>query len=247
MTAQAAYPSLLDDRHRPRPLAGLTAWVQSGLQTLLFRNNTAVATPLFAPMARPSETAASATVSDGTSKRFQTIIVPHLDSAYNFARFLCRDPDAASDIVQEAFLRAFRSFEGYHGGDPRAWMFAIIRNCYRAWHVEGRRRAHFEMPLGDGGEGGDTEQPGFQVASEADTPEMATIQQSEAARVRRVIAGLAEPLREVLVLRELEDLSYKQISGIIDAPIGTVMSRLARARAEFGQAWRALEQSGAGR
>jgi RNA polymerase sigma factor (sigma-70 family) len=154
-------------------------------------------------------------------------------------------PQAISS--QDAFLRAYRGFENFRGGDARAWVFAIIRNCHRARQAEGRRRAHFEVPMAAHEDSPDTDQPAYQVASDAPTPEAATIQQSEAARVRKVIAGLSEPMREILVLRELEDLSYRQISAIIDAPIGTVMSRLARARAEFGEAWRTLEAGGAAR
>jgi RNA polymerase sigma-70 factor (ECF subfamily) len=196
-------------------------------------------------MVRPAEASAPA-VSRETLQRFQSTIVPHLDSAYNFARYLSRDPDAASDIVQDAFLRAYRSFEGFRGGDARAWMFAIIRNCHRAWHNEGRQKARYEVSMSADSDDG-AEHPVNRIAAETDTPEASTMRQSESARVRRVIAGLSEPMREVLVLRELEDFSYKQISEVLDIPVGTVMSRLARARAEFGEAWRALEAGEASR
>lgn len=199
-----------------------------------------------APMVRPIEAQAAPGISPETLARFQGTIVPHLDSAYNFARFLCRDPEAAGDIVQDAFLRAYRSFEGYRGGDARAWLFTIVRNCHRAWQIAGRRKSHFEVSM-TAADDADTDHPAYQVASESDTPEATTIQRSESARVRKVIASLSQPMREILVLRELEDLSYRQISEIIDAPIGTVMSRLARARAEFGEAWRAADTGGAAR
>lgn len=170
------------------------------------------------------------------TQRFHDLIVPHLDAAYNFARFLSRDADASQDIVQEAFLRAYRSFHTYQGGDPRAWLFAIVRNCCHVWRQTDSRKARFEQHISDGnGEDGAGE---YDIASEDDTPEMASIRRSEQARVRAVISALPEAMREILVLRELEDLSYKQIAEIIDAPIGTVMSRLARARREFGEAWR---------
>jgi RNA polymerase sigma-70 factor (ECF subfamily) len=196
-------------------------------------------------MVRPAE-AVSATTSRETLQRFQSTIVPHLDSAYNFARYLSRDPDAASDIVQDAFLRAYRSFEDFRGGDTRAWVFAIVRNCHNAWQNEGRRKARYEVSLTVDSDD-DAEHPVNRVASEIDTPEASTMRRSEAARVRGVIAGLPEAMREVLVLRELEDFSYKAISEVLDIPVGTVMSRLARARAEFGEAWRALEAGGAPR
>jgi RNA polymerase sigma-70 factor (ECF subfamily) len=177
--------------------------------------------------------------------RFQEMIVPHLDAAYNFARFLSRDADASQDIVQDAFLRAYRNFETYRGGDPRAWLFAIVRNCCHGWRQQDRRRTRFERHLSDDS-GGDPDETGeHEIASEEDSPETATIRRSEQQRVRAVISGLPEAMREILVLRELEDLSYRQIAEIIDAPIGTVMSRLARARREFGEAWDACNDSGA--
>ena len=166
--------------------------------------------------------------------RFQNVILPHLDAAYNFSRFLCRDADGAQDIVQEAFLRAYRNFESYRGGDPRAWLFAIVRNCCHAWHQQNRRKARYEQQLhdDDNDDGGD-----HQIASEDDTPETALLRRSEQHGVRTVIESLPQAMREILVLRELEDLSYREIAEIIDVPIGTVMSRLARARREFGEAW----------
>ncbi|MBB3595339.1 RNA polymerase sigma-70 factor (ECF subfamily) [Rhizobium sp. BK529] len=175
--------------------------------------------------------------------RFQHVIVPHLDAAFNFARFLSRDSDAAQDIVQEAFLRAYRNFEAYRGGDPRAWLFAIVRNCCHVWRQQDRRKAHFERHLDDSGSSDPDEDEGFQIASEEDSPETALIRLSEQQRVRATISRLPETMREILVLRELEDLSYRQIAEIIDAPIGTVMSRLARARREFGEAWEAGNRS----
>jgi RNA polymerase sigma factor (sigma-70 family) len=174
--------------------------------------------------------------------RFQETVLPHLDAAYNFARFLSRDPDASQDIVQDSFLRAYRSFWQYRGGDPRFWVFAIVRNSYRSWAQGERRKARVELPFpsdtdnGDGAEGS----AAYGLACDQDTPEMALIRKSEAQHVREVIGMLPEAMREILVLREFEDFSYRQIAEIIEVPIGTVMSRLARARHEFGVAWKAL-------
>ncbi|NKJ03408.1 sigma-70 family RNA polymerase sigma factor [Rhizobium sp. SG741] len=184
--------------------------------------------------------------SDETMRRFQRTIVPHLDAAYNFARFLSRDADAAQDIVQEAFLRAYRGFGGFRNGDARAWTFTIVRNCYHAWLQEGRRKTRYEQPMTDGNDSPE-DPPSSEPASEEDTPEAALIRKAETLRVRQVINMLPDAMREVLVLRELEDLSYKEIAEIIDAPIGTVMSRLARARRDFGEAWRSLDAKGAAR
>jgi RNA polymerase sigma-70 factor (ECF subfamily) len=168
--------------------------------------------------------------------RFQRDIVPHLDAAYNFARFLSRNPDAAQDIVQEAFLRAYRNFDGYQGGDARAWIFAIVRNCYQNWLMDRRRKARLEVDIHGQGESGDFSVD--DVPSDDDTPETALLRTGEANAVRTVLNKLPRPLREVLVLRELEGLSYRQISETAALPIGTVMSRLARARAQFGSVWR---------
>nr|WP_245430400.1 sigma-70 family RNA polymerase sigma factor [Rhizobium tropici] len=183
---------------------------------------------------------------DESMRRFQQTIIPHLDAAYNFARFLSRDADAAQDIVQEAYLRAYRGFGGFRDGDARAWTFTIVRNCYHAWLQEGRRKTRYEQPMSDERDS-DEGSPSPDPASEEDTPEAAFIRKSETQRVREVINRLPDAMREVLVLRELEDLSYKEIAEIIDAPIGTVMSRLARARRDFGEVWRSLEGKGAAR
>lgn len=165
--------------------------------------------------------------------RFQREMVPQLDAAYNFARFLSRDADAAQDIVQEAFLRAYRSFEGYQGGDARAWIFTIVRNCYHNWLQQRRRKSRIEVdagPLSDEG-------PELDVAADDDTPEVSLLRRSESLAVRVVLNRLPRGLREMLVLRELEGMSYREIADIAALPIGTVMSRLARARQQFQQAW----------
>jgi RNA polymerase sigma factor (sigma-70 family) len=177
-------------------------------------------------------------------QRFHRTIVPHMDAAYNFARFLSRDQDAAQDILQDAFLRACRSFGGYRGGDPRAWIFSIVRNCYHAWLIERRRKARYEVPIARDTDDDDQRAADYDIASDEDTPEMTMIHATESLRVRKVISSLPEAMREVLVLRELEDMSYRQIAEIVDVPIGTVMSRLARARSEFAEAWRLLEGGG---
>jgi RNA polymerase sigma factor (sigma-70 family) len=169
-------------------------------------------------------------------RRFQSQIVPHLDAAYNFARFLSRNPDAAQDIVQETFLRAYRGFDGYQGGDARAWIFSIVRNCYHNWLLEGRRKARLEIDVHRRDDAADFSID--DIPSEEDTPEAALLRASEAGTVRTVLNKLPRTLREVLVLRELEGLSYRQIAQTSALPIGTVMSRLARARTRFEGLWR---------
>ena len=167
--------------------------------------------------------------------RFQREIVPHLDAAYNFARYLSRNPDAAQDIVQDSFLRAYRGFDGYQGGDARAWIFSIVRNCYHNWLLEGRRKARLEVDVPHRDDAAEFSVD--DVASDDDTPETALLRSSEAGKVRSVLNLLPRSLREVLVLRELEGLSYREIAQTSALPIGTVMSRLARARDHFANLW----------
>jgi RNA polymerase sigma factor (sigma-70 family) len=198
-------------------------------------------TPLLMASDRAA-TAARATASAETLARFQRDIVPQLDAAYNFARFLSRDPDAAQDIVQETFLRAYRGFDGYQGGDSRAWIFAIVRNCYHDWLQARRRRATHEVDVHHDHE---EEDPIDNIASEEDGPETALIRRTQAGAVRLVLNKLPRALREILVLRELEGLSYRQIAEIAGLPIGTVMSRLARARDQFENVWRQQPDQGA--
>jgi RNA polymerase sigma factor (sigma-70 family) len=172
---------------------------------------------------------------DASLARFKQNVVPQLDAAYNFARFLSRDADAAQDIVQEAFLRAYRSFAGYRGGDARAWIFTIVRNCYHSWLMDRRRKSRLEV---DHNGEGDSEELISNIPSDEDTPEATLLREAQSKAVRLVLDAMPRPLREILVLRELEELSYRQISDITELPIGTVMSRLARARSAFGDAWR---------
>jgi RNA polymerase sigma factor (sigma-70 family) len=172
---------------------------------------------------------------DTTLARFKQNVVPQLDAAYNFARFLSRDADAAQDIVQEAFLRAYRSFAGYRGGDARAWIFTIVRNCYHSWLMDRRRKSRLEVDhYGED----ESEELISNISSDEDNPEATLLREARSKSVRLVLDAMPRLLREILVLRELEELSYRQISEITDLPIGTVMSRLSRARSAFGDAWR---------
>jgi RNA polymerase sigma-70 factor (ECF subfamily) len=150
------------------------------------------------------------------AERFRRLVLPHLDTAYNFARYLCRDAADAEDLTQDAMIRAMRGFRGFRGGDPRAWLLAIVRSRFQTWVR--RRRDHATSEALEG------------LASEADTPEAAAVRRGETQAVRRAIGALPEPFREAIVLREIEDLSYREIAEITAAPIGTVMSRLARGR-----------------
>jgi RNA polymerase sigma-70 factor, ECF subfamily len=155
---------------------------------------------------------------DDRRQRFETLALPHMDAAYNLARWLSRSPVEADDIVQDAMLRAFRAFDGFRGGDIKAWLLTIVRNCWLST-IAGRR-AHASLD--------DQELP----ATDA-SPEDAAIHAGTQRRMDLLIAQLAPEFREVLILREMEDLSYREIAEITGTPIGTVMSRLARARTQL--------------
>lgn len=159
-------------------------------------------------------------------ERFNACVLPHLDAAYNLARYLVRDPHDAEDAVQEAFLRAIRHFGGFRGADGRAWLLTIVRNtCFTQL---GRRR-----PAGDRIE---FDEKIHSPEAEAPEPEAALANALAAESVRAGLDRLAVEFREVLVLRELEGLSYKEIAQVAGVPIGTVMSRLARGRKQLLQA-----------
>jgi RNA polymerase sigma factor (sigma-70 family) len=162
---------------------------------------------------------------DEKRRRFEAQPLPHLDAAYNLARWLVRPPLEADDIVQEAILRAFRAFDSLRGEDIKPWLLSIVRNCFLTAAAKSKDRHHVPIPM-DEGIGAD---PAF-VAGEPD-PESALIEADRARALNAVIASLPQEFRETLILREMEDLSYRDIAEITGVPVGTVMSRLARARA----------------
>lgn len=169
----------------------------------------------------------SAMTDDATLARFEALVLPHLDAAYNLARWLSGSASEADDIVQEASLRALRFFGGFHGEQARAWLLAIVRNT---WLTEWRRRSDAaDGTAYDEAIHGDAPLPGWEAAGSPD-PETLAVRRDEQALVQRALASLPVVYREVLVLRELEDLSYRDIETIVGVPAGTVMSRLSRAR-----------------
>ncbi|UAK24007.1 sigma-70 family RNA polymerase sigma factor [Sphingomonas nostoxanthinifaciens] len=170
------------------------------------------------------------------AEHFRTTMLPHLDAAYTLARYLCRDATAAEDIVQDAFLKAFRGFDGWRGEAAKAWLLAIVRNCFLTSVARDRARVV-------AGESGHDEPWGADEPVDDLTPELILAQRNDAILLRATIESIPEPFREVLVLRELEELSYKEIAVITDAPIGTVMSRLARGRAMLAQALHAVAEA----
>ncbi len=163
--------------------------------------------------------------------RFERLLASHLDAAWNLARWLTRNPQDAEDCVQDACLRAWRFFDGFRGGDERAWLLTIVRNsCYS--HLQRQRQLaaplEYEVDL-------DSLQPqeSTDPPAQSESPEMQLLRQADAQRLEAAIQTLPPEYREVLVLREMEDLPYKQIADIAGVPIGTVMSRLSRARAQL--------------
>jgi RNA polymerase sigma-70 factor (ECF subfamily) len=158
------------------------------------------------------------------SKRFEQTVLMHLDAAFNLARWLTRDDAGAQDAVQDACLRALRFFDKQQGPSVKAWFMSVVRNASLDW-LEHHRTSGLH-------EAYDDEVHGHQAVTSAglEPPESAAARRSEAHWLRECIASLPRDYREVIVLRELEELSYKEIGAIVDVPVGTVMSRLARGR-----------------
>ncbi len=151
---------------------------------------------------------------------FEEAVLPHLDAAHNLARWLTRNDADADDVVQEAYLRAFKFFGGFHGADGRSWLLAIVRNTCYTW-MQHNRSPELTVSLDD-------DVP--EIESKDLNPEALLLQSADTQMVRQALEDLPVEFREVLVLRELEEMSYREIASITDLPLGTVMSRLARGR-----------------
>src|SRR5271165_345718 len=168
---------------------------------------------------------------DDRRRRFELLVLPHLDAAYRFARWLSRAPGDADDIVQEALLRAFRGYEALRGSDIKPWLLAIVRNCHLTALKQQQRRAFVPLP-----EEHDAHDGHAMIATTPD-PEGSSIRSDERRMFDRLLESLPEEHREVLVLREIEEMDYREIAAVTNVPIGTVMSRLARARAALRVRW----------
>ena len=164
--------------------------------------------------------------------RFEAVVLPHLDAAYALARWLTRNDADAADVVQEAYLRAFRYFDSYREGDARSWILRIVRRSCYSW-LE-RNRPMEIVPLDDEEEAEERAagSPGAGGGTEA-----LLQSRSDLRRLDRLIEALPPLLREVIVLRELQELDYRRIAEVTGVPIGTVMSRLHRARSALRRAW----------
>lgn len=155
--------------------------------------------------------------------QFEQTVLPHLDAAYNLARWLTGQDQDAEDVVQEAYLRAFKFFDGFRGGDSRAWMLTIVRHTAFSW-LRQNRAQDMNTPL-------DEEQPG--VESLSVSSEDTLMENIDHQLLREAITALPLIFREVVILHDLEGLAYKEIAVVVNVPIGTVMSRLARARKQL--------------
>ena len=160
-----------------------------------------------------------------TTANYEEALLPHLDAAYNLARWLTRDEQDAEDVVQEAYLRAFKHFGAFKGGDARPWVLAIVRNTFYTW-IQRNRIPEVVTTF-------DEEQDTH--ISDAPDPEMLLLKESDKQILRCALRKLPSEFLEVIVLREFEELSYKQIADVVQVPMGTVMSRLARARKRLAE------------
>jgi len=168
--------------------------------------------------------------------RFEQTVLPHLDAAYNLSRWLTGSEADAEDVTQEACLRALRFFSTHHGPNTRAWLLAIVRNTCRTWLEKNRpREVRCSLPEDDT----------LATMSSDLNPELLAIRRADRELVRQAIEALPLEYREAIVLRELEGLPYKEIAEIVEAPLGTVMSRLSRARERLEQAIAARVGEGA--
>jgi len=169
--------------------------------------------------------------------RFREAALPYLNDVYTLARYLLRNPSDAEDAAQECYLRALKHFDTYRGPAMKPWLLAILRNVCRAEFS--RRAASPSTTIEDTPEA--AEKPPL-WHEEQQTPEAQMLRERDAVTIRRLIDALAEPFRETFVLREVNNLSYREIAEAVGVPVGTVMSRLARARAMLRSAWLAEQE-----
>jgi RNA polymerase sigma-70 factor, ECF subfamily len=160
---------------------------------------------------------------------FEQAVLPHLDAAYNLARWLVRNQHDAEDVVQEAYLRSFRFFAGFRGGDARAWLLRIVRNTCYTW-LQANRQAALEF-----------DENLVPPNTYAPNPEQLVLQKNSDTLVRKALEKLPPNFREVLILRELEGMSYREIADITGMPAGTVMSSISRARGRLRQVLTTLQ------
>jgi len=171
------------------------------------------------PAAREATGITAVAMSPTKLQVFEETILPHLNAAYNLARWLTRNEDDAQDVVQEAYLRAFRFFGGYRGGDGKAWLLEVVRNTWYTWRRRERRDTSVQFD------------EALHARDRASAnAEQSLVAESRSGTLRDCIDALPDLFREIIVMRELEEMSYRQIAEVTSLPAGTVMSRLSRAR-----------------
>lgn len=175
---------------------------------------------------------------------FERTMLPHLDAAYNLARWLVRDALLAEDVVQDAYERAFRYFASFRGGSSRAWLLQIVRHV--AYSAIKNRRLNMEVSLGGGIGATEEDETDLALSDSNPGPEALLVQRQDFTALNEAINALPDAHRECLILHEVEAFSYREIAGILDVPIGTVMSRLARARRMLARHLQNAAQASAG-
>jgi RNA polymerase sigma-70 factor, ECF subfamily len=173
-------------------------------------------------------------LNESDQERFERSVLPHLRAAYSLARWLCRNPADAEDVVQEAFLRAVRFFPRFRDGDGKAWLLTIVRNTFYTTRQQ-QGRAGLAVGL---------EEQGAEVEDDAPGPEDLLVQKASRAVLMEALDALPVEFREAVVLRELEGLSYREMAEVLQVPMGTVMSRLARARQRLRERLQAMGRGG---
>jgi RNA polymerase sigma-70 factor (ECF subfamily) len=174
------------------------------------------------------------------ARRFRDLALPYLDDVYTLARYLFHDAADADDAVQECYLRALRYFDTFRGTAIKPWLFAILRNVCRGEFARRSGRLHYvDQDVDEMDKDESTVSPLWQEPQAS--PETELLQQRDAKTIRRLVTELPDPFREAIVLREVNDLSYREIADVVGIPVGTVMSRLARARSMLRKAWIAEE------
>jgi RNA polymerase sigma-70 factor (ECF subfamily) len=171
---------------------------------------------------------------DARTRRFELLAMPHLDAAFNLARWLTGNPTDAEDVVQDAYMRAFRYFDAFRGENFRVWLLTIVRNSFLDWVKDNRSTRLVFQPVDDAVEQEPDPQPNVETM---------LLERVDTATLNALVEQLPAEYREVIILREIEDLSYKEIAAVTGVPSGTVMSRLSRARLALRKAWQAQERT----
>jgi RNA polymerase sigma-70 factor (ECF subfamily) len=177
-------------------------------------------------------------MSQATS-RFEEIVMPHLDAAYNLARWLVKDQHAAEDVVQDAYLRAFRYFNSFRGDDARPWLLGIVRNTCYSW-LQNKKQSPEQVEFDDAVEMDESAEITIAIGR-SESPETLLVRKADRTLVNAAIQALPTAFREVIILREIEEMPYDSIATIMHIPIGTVMSRLSRARSMLRAALEAMQ------